>query len=69
MCKSVLMIAAAVAIVSAGSLVSSRAHAGASASAPTKVTKVNQVVHSGRHGRPEITEYSSSSATYRPPRQ
>jgi hypothetical protein len=41
MCKSLVTIAAAVAILSAGSLVTNRVEAGASASAPMKISKAD----------------------------
>jgi hypothetical protein len=53
MCKSILTIAVALAIVSLGSLVSDRAQAGSSASA---ASKYNSAIHTAR-----ITEFSSSS--------
>ena len=67
MCRSLVTLAAAVALVAAGSLVSGRAEAGGSQSAPLKISKTTQiatasVVRSGRHVRHDtITEYSSSS--------
>jgi hypothetical protein len=75
--KSFLTITAAVAILSAASLVSNRAEAGASASAPMKISKATQTatvppVRTGRHVRRDtfgITEYSSSSATDHPPKR
>ncbi|MGA2893236.1 MAG: hypothetical protein ABSE22_10225 [Xanthobacteraceae bacterium] len=54
MIKNILTIAAALAIVSVGSLVSDRAQAGSSASAPSKY---NHAIQSAK-----ITEFSSSSA-------
>jgi len=75
--SSLLTITAVVAISSVGWLVSDRAEAGASASAPSKFSQATQtatvsVLRTGRHARREplgITEFSSSSATSHPPRQ
>jgi hypothetical protein len=67
MCRSLVTLTAAVALVAAGSLASGRAEAGGSQSAPLKISKTTQIatasaVHTGRHTRHEpITEYSSSS--------
>jgi|SoimicMinimDraft_17_1059745.scaffolds.fasta_scaffold176426_1 hypothetical protein len=68
--KSLLTITAVVAILSAGSLVSDRAKAGASASAPSKYGNGTQTaaIHQVRTGRfvrnpgSWTWEYSSSSA-------
>jgi hypothetical protein len=67
--KSLLTIAAVLAVLSAGSLVSDRAEAGGSISAPTKYANGSQTprvsqVRTGRLFRTPrwISEYSSSSA-------
>jgi hypothetical protein len=73
--KNFVTIATAMAVLSAGWLISGRAEAGSSMSAPSKFSRANQSANLspaglGRHARREslgITEYSSSSATHRPP--
>jgi hypothetical protein len=75
MCKSLMTITAAVAMLSAGALMSNRAEAGGSVSAPTKASRATvtaAVVQSGRRVRSSdfaITELSSSSARNHPPRR
>ncbi len=67
MCKSLVTIATALAILSLGSLVSDRAQAGGATSAPSKYTHAVNVVQA-RHHLPVqtaefgIAEFSSSSA-------
>lgn len=75
MCRRAVTITAAAAILAAGWLVSGRAEAGASASAPSKFAKATETAAvsqagTGRHVRHQtfgITEYSSSSATHHSP--
>jgi len=63
MYKSFVAVAAAVAILSGSLLISGRAEAGASASAPSRYSHKNQVVAATQtKGHYAITEYSSSSA-------
>ena len=68
MCKSLVTIAAALAILSLGSLVSDRAQAGGATSAPSKYNTHAVNVVQARHHLPVqtaefgITEFSSSSA-------
>jgi hypothetical protein len=63
MYKSIVTIAAALAILSAGSLVSNRAEAGASASAATKYTRASSSGYQvwTRRQRNGTSEYSSSN--------
>jgi hypothetical protein len=71
MCRRIVTIVAAVAILPAGWLLSGRAEAGASASAPSKYGKATYapalpqagIVRHARHERYPFTEFSSSSAT------
>jgi hypothetical protein len=71
MYKSLVMIAAALVIMSAGSLVSNRAEAGASASAPTKYSRASSAGYQAWTGwwrtrRVNGTsEYSSSNRSPR----
>jgi hypothetical protein len=63
MYKSVVTIVGAIAILSGSLLISGRAEAGASASAPSKYSNKHQVVAATQtRGHYAITEYSSSSA-------
>jgi hypothetical protein len=73
MYKHLATIAGTLAILSGALLVSDRAEAGASASAPSKYSNANQVAaqQSNRQGHRNdfgITEYSSSSAKNSPQR-
>ena len=69
MYKSLATIAGALTILSGALLVSDRAEAGASASAPSKYSRANQLAsQQGQTNRQTgfgITEYSSSSARNR----
>ena len=68
MYKSLATIAGALTILSGALLVSDRAEAGASASAPSKYSRANQLAaNQGQTKRNDfgITEYSSSSARNR----
>jgi hypothetical protein len=69
MYKSLATIAGALTILSGAVLVSDRAEAGASASAPSKNQRANQLVlqqgQTNRQAGFGITEYSSSSARNR----
>jgi hypothetical protein len=71
MCRRIVTTIAAVAILPAGWLLSGRAEAGASASAPSKYGKASYAAalsqagtaRHARHERFPFTEFSSSSAT------